>query len=156
MEKFPENLLVWIAMSEDSFSQSYFGAAKHALNGALYREECIKKRLKPWLDTLYNDGDYCFWPNLALNAKEMRELFSELGIKFFPKSLNPPNCPQICSIERFGGIFKGKVYQGGYEAKNLDALKHRVREKIKEVDFDLAQSLFSSLTSERLRTKVLW
>ena len=55
------------------------------------------------------------------------------------KEENSPNCPQLRPIENFWAIWKQKVYEGGYEAKNLNQLKNRMKKKLKEIDQDVVQ-----------------
>ena len=51
--------------SEDGRSEPFFVPSKGNTNGAIYRKECIERRLIPFLQQHYADVDYIFWPDLA-------------------------------------------------------------------------------------------
>ena len=63
--KYPEKLLVWITISEKGISEPIFIPKKALLTGCMYREECVKQRLVPFLEEHHAEGDYFFWPDLA-------------------------------------------------------------------------------------------
>ena len=56
-----------------------------------------------------HDVPCLFWPDLASchYSKKTEEWYNSRDIKFIPKSLNPPHCPQFHPIEKFWGIGKG-------------------------------------------------
>ncbi len=114
-EKFPQKLLVWIAISPNGISEPFFCQSKQAMNGEIYQKHCIKDHLVPFLNENHADGSYYFWPDLASAhyAKKTVDLFEEKNIAYIPKSSNPPNCPQFCPIEDFWAHFAFKVYGGG-------------------------------------------
>ena len=78
----------------------------------MYREDCVKQCLVPFLEEHHADGDYFVRPDLASchYANETQDLFNKLEIPFIPRGSNPPNSPQLRPIERFWGILKAKVY----------------------------------------------
>ena len=78
----------------------------------MYREDCVKQRLVPFLEEHHADGDYIFWPDLAscLYANETQYLFNKLEIPFIPRGSNPPNSPQLRPMKRFWGILKANLY----------------------------------------------
>ena len=47
--KYPEKLLVWITISEKWISEPFFISKKALLTGSMYREDCVKQRLVPFL-----------------------------------------------------------------------------------------------------------
>ena len=59
-----------------------------------------------------------FWPDLATchYTGENLKFLEDSGIYTVPKTLNPPNAPQIRPIENFWGPLKQKVYQGNWSA----------------------------------------
>ena len=65
------------------------------MDGFRYRENFVKKLVKPFIDEHHRDGNYYFWPDLASAhyAKETLQLFQRLGIKFIPRKDNPPMFP---------------------------------------------------------------
>ncbi len=65
-KKFPEKLLVWVAISNKGHSNFYFRSQKEgAVNAEVYKNECIIKRLIPFIKENYLDNKYIFWPDLA-------------------------------------------------------------------------------------------
>ena len=85
--KFPTRLMMWVAIFSRGVSEPYFCPTKQALNGKLYLEECIEKRLKPFLDEFHADSNFIFWPDLASchYAKDTQSLLDDLEIPFVPK-----------------------------------------------------------------------
>ena len=47
---------------------------------------------------------------------------------------NPPNVPQARSIEIVWTVVERKTYENNWEAKNIDHLVKRIKQKAKEVD----------------------
>ena len=124
------------------------------MDGFRYREQIVKRFVKPFIDEHHADGDYWFWPDLASAhyAKETLELFGALNIKFIPRKDNPPNVPHLRPIENYWAAVKRAVYAGGYRAKSLDALKQRIRSKIRGVDQQVIINLFRSIKSNIVKT----
>ena len=148
--KYPEKLLVWMAISERGFSKPFFLQKKASLTGQIYRDQCIQQYLVPFLDHYHEDGDFYFWPDLASAhyAHETTDLLKNLNIPFVPKSSNPPNSPQIRPIEQFWAILKERVYQGGWEASSFRMLKQRINRILQDLEPDLCQKLFRGLKTK--------
>ncbi len=66
------------------------------------------------------------------------------NIRFVPKIENPPNAPELRPIEDYWGILKGKVYENGYKAKSLTALRAKIRLCMKNMSPDLVRKLGAS------------
>ena len=148
--KYPEKLLVWIAISERGLSKPFFLQKKASLTGQIYRDQCIQQYLVPFLDKYHQDGDFYFWPDLASAhyAHETTDLLRSLDIPFVPKSSNPPNSPQVRPIEQFWAILKERVYQGGWEASSFRMLKQRINRILQDLEPDLCQKLFRGLKTK--------
>ena len=60
---------------------------------------------------------------------------------------NPPNAPQIRSIENYRDIRKMKVYEGNWTAKTRDHLIRRIKMKQKdqEINQDILIKIFENL-----------
>jgi hypothetical protein len=102
-EKFPKKLLMWIAISDRGMSQPLFRFQKaEAIKSSIYIEECLEKRLLPFIHKHYPDFNYLFWPDLA-SAHYSKETVAwmEENVYFVEKSSNPPNVPQARPIENF-------------------------------------------------------
>jgi transposase len=65
-----------------------------------------------------------------------------------PKDLNPPNVPQLRSIERFWANLKRKVYENGWTAKSVDLVK-KIKSELKKIPLESCQNLL-----KRLKTKI--
>ena len=145
--KFEQKLLVWVAISSKGISKLYFVPSKQAINQHIYLNECIKKRLLPFLNEYYkhNQG-YVFWPDLASAhyAANVTDFMKEKNILFVPKSINPANTPEARPIEDFWSQFKRAVYAGGWQAENLDQLKKRIIYCYNKMD----QSVFQALAQD--------
>ena len=134
--KFGEKVCMWIAISKKGHSEPYFKPAKNAINAEIYRTECVKARLYPFIKKFYPNGRYIFWPDKATchYARSTLETIEELGINILPADDNPANVPQLRPIERFWALLKRKVYSDGWEAKTREQLIRRIRLKLREFD----------------------
>ncbi|CAF1652716.1 unnamed protein product [Adineta ricciae] len=78
------------------------------------------------------------------------EYLDENGINFVPQEKNPQNCPQARPVETFWSILEQMVYSDGWEAKNIDQLKRRIK-KVKEVDIKIVQTMFMDIPKQLRR-----
>ena len=68
--KYETKLLVWLAISPrgvqffKSYRVKYFKSGL-AINRKIYRDECIRKNLIPFIKKYYRDDKYVLWPDLA-------------------------------------------------------------------------------------------
>ena len=63
--KYPEKLLVWRTIYEKGISEPFFSPNKSSLTGSMFREDCVKQRLVPFLEENHADRNYFIWSNLA-------------------------------------------------------------------------------------------
>lgn len=149
--KFPKKILVWLAFSARGRSAAYIAPSGLSVNQDIYAKECIQKRLVPFIEKYHNDGRYVFWPDMATShyARGTIEVYERYNISFIPRSENVPNVPQLRPIERFWYQLKQKVYENGWEAKDLAALKTRIQAKLRQFDVGHFERLMA-----RLKTKV--
>jgi transposase len=148
--KFEPQVLVWVAMSSRGFSEIYVHTSKIAVNQNIYINECLKKRLLPFINEHHSDSNYVFWPDLASShyAKKSIEWFESNGVSYVQKEDNPPNLPQGRPIETFWAILSNKVYERCWQAKSLKQLIRRIKSKFKELvqsDPSLGQRLMAGL-----------
>lgn len=134
--KFQTRLLVWLAVSSFGISKPVFVPRFSSVTGKLYRDECLKPVLIPYIRGLPNQDSVVFWPDLATAhyAKETTDMLQHQNITFVNKLENPPNLPQCRPIENFWSFLKSLVYSDGWEAKNIDQLKRRIRKVLKTID----------------------
>ena len=145
--KYPPKMLMWIAFSEHGLSRPYFRRQPStAINSEIYINECLQKRLLPFIKQHHSDSNYIFWPDLA-SAHYAKDtvVWMEENINFVPKERNPPNVPQARAIENFWGCLGEKVYENAWEAKNEDQLIRRINAKLKEFDLHFVQDLMRGI-----------
>ena len=146
--KFPNKIMVWIAISPKGFSKPYFRRQREgAVNGQVYREECIKKRLIPFIRQHYPEDNYIFWPDLASShyAKPVIELLEEQRIKVLSKDRNPPNVPQLRPIETFWSHFKSRVFDNGFQPKTIEDLEKRAKKILTTFDQKYCENLMKEV-----------
>lgn len=148
--KYEPKILVWIAISEKGISLPFFAKQKQAITGTTYLNECIMQRLMPFIDMYHLKKKVLFWPDLASShySNAVTSYLDEKDIRFVDKNCNPQNCPQARPIETLWSILKNMVYDQGWEAQNIDQLEQRVSEKIKEIDINLVQRMFSNIRGQ--------
>ena len=66
---------------------------------------------------------------------------------------NPPNVPQARPIETFWTLLERRVYENNWEAKNLDVLARRIRQKSKEFDLQMLQTMVEGV---RRKLRLMW
>lgn len=145
--KFEEKVLVWVAASSKGLSKPLITKSGLAVNQDIYREQCIRRRLVPFLNLHHSDGNYQFWPDLASShyAESVMDYMIENGVNFVEKYDNPANLPEVRPIEDFWAILKGQVYKNGWEAKSVPQLIQRIRYCLSTFEQSTIQSLFSSI-----------
>ena len=86
-----------------------------AINPEVYLNECIIKRLVPFINKYHSNGNYVFWADLALShyAYSVTDWLEEQNIPFVPKDMNPANLPEARPIEDFWAILNREVYMDG-------------------------------------------
>ena len=67
------------------------------------------------------------------------------GVNVVPKEANPPNTPELRSIEKFWAIMKKKLKKSGKTFKTEEALKKNWEKMCNEDGQSLAQDLMSSV-----------
>jgi hypothetical protein len=122
--KFFEKFMVWQAIDElGNVSEPYI--SEGTINAEIYLEECIKKRLIPFIKKYHHVHNVLFWPDLATShyAKIVTDHLNEQNIEFVPKKLNPPNLPQARPIEQFWAICKQKYAERDNPLNSLVGFK---------------------------------
>lgn len=104
-EKFGRKAMVWQAICEcGKFSRPFI--TTDVMSCQTYIDECLQKRLFPMIRK--HKRSVVFWPDLASchYAKATLKWLKDLNIIIVSKDMNPPNCSEIRSIERFWGFVK--------------------------------------------------
>jgi transposase len=128
----------------------FFAKQQQAINETTYLNECIIKRLMPFINNHHSKDNVLFWPDLASShySNSVTRYFDQNGIQFVSRNFNPQNCPQSRPIETLWSILKNMVYDQGWEAKNIDQLKRRIIKKTKEIDMKVVQAMFSGIRKQ--------
>jgi hypothetical protein len=139
--KYEPKVLVWLAISTKGISQIHIRPSAMAINQEVYLNECIIKRLVPFINKYHSDGNYVFWPDLASShyAYSVTDWLEEQKIPFVPKDMNPANLPEARPIEDFWAILKRDVYMDGWTADNVDKLESRIRYCLRKIDVKVVQ-----------------
>ena len=149
-KKFPKKVLVWIAISDRGMSKPLFRPSKSvAINSSIYIDECLNKRLLPFIHEYHKDLDYVFWPDLASAHYSMESTtWMNENVNYVTKDINPPNVPQARPIENFWGCLSEKVYEGGWQASTEQQLINRIKLKLKEFDLNFVKSLMAGVKAK--------
>lgn len=148
--KFPVKILVWVAISARGISEPFIRKQRScAINKDIYREECLEKRLLPFLHKHHSDFNYVFWPDKATShyANANREWMDQY-INYVSYNDNPTNVPQARPIETFWANLAKKVYADNYIAKNEACLTNRIKLKLKEFDQSDLQRLMRGVKTK--------
>jgi len=144
--KYEEKVLVWLSMSPAGLIQFYIVTIKMTVNQKVYLEECLKKRLLPFIKKYHKGGKYVFWPDMDSShyANLVQEWLVKEKIPFIPKSMNVANVPEIRPIEDLLSFLKRQVYKDSWQAKNIDQLKNKIAACIRNIDVKVVQKLAES------------
>ena len=139
-----KKLLVWLAMSSKGMSSILIRPSGNAINQHVYLNECIQKRLVPFIRKHHIGTKYVFWPDLASShyAKSVLDWLQSNNIPFVANEANPANVPEVRPIKDFWGILKANVYKDGWQAKNLQRLETRIRACLKKIEVSLVRLIW--------------
>jgi transposase len=146
-KKFEQKLLVWAAISKKGVSAVFTCPSGLAINQVIYREQCLERRLLPFIQKYHSQDEIIFWPDLASShyAESVCDFMIENKITFVEKYENPANLPECRPIEQFWTILKQMVYADAWQAKTLEELKLRILKCIKRIDTTQFETLFESM-----------
>ena len=118
--KFPKKFLAWQAIDEIGNTSEPF-ISEGTMNSQVYLEECLKKRLLPFITQHHEKEDILFWPDLATchYANVVKEFLEAENLDFVERTENPPNVPQARGIEKFWAECKKAYAQRSDQPKNL-------------------------------------
>ncbi|CAF3904570.1 unnamed protein product [Rotaria magnacalcarata] len=111
-KKFQAKIMIWMAVSSMGISNVYVYNSKQAINQDTYLNECINKRLLPFIEKHHQNGNYLFWSDLASAhySKSVQERLSEKNVPFVICKDNPPNVPQVRPIETLWNLLEQKDF----------------------------------------------
>lgn len=140
--KFPKKFIIWQCLDEKGNVSEPF-VSTGTINGDVYLEECLKKRLIPFIKKYHNLENVLFWPDMASShyRKDVIDWLEKEGVDFVRKSENAPNVPQARPIEKFWALCKANYKKQSKPAKNLTAFKKSWKKIAKKVASESAQDL---------------
>ncbi|KAF2902624.1 hypothetical protein ILUMI_03558 [Ignelater luminosus] len=130
--KFYKHFLVWQTIDEQGRVSEPF-ITNGTINGKIYDEECIKKRLLPFIKEHYKIEDVLFWPDMATShySTEVINLLKSENLDYVTKKYNLPNFPQERPIENFLALCKQQYKKRKQPAKSLQGFK-RIWQKVSQ------------------------
>ena len=149
--KFEPKLLVWMAVSQKDISSIYVHRSATVIKQKIYLNECI---LLPFIKHHHKDVNVLFWPpNLASShySKRVQDFLTTNQINFVQCQQNRPNIPQARPIETIWSLLEHKVYEGGWEAKNLNQLARRIILKAKQLNQNLVTHVILDVQRKPLK-----
>lgn len=152
-EKFPKRFLVWQAIDEfGNISEPFikFGTLK----AEEYRNECLEKRLLPFIKKYHPNSDVLFWPDLATihYERSVQNWLRMNNIEYVEKQNNPPNVPNARPIEKFWCFCKRMYGKRPNPPKNLIGFRKIWTDISKKVAETHAHTLMKSV---RKRLKLI-
>lgn len=153
LEKIPQKYLIWQGICSCGLKSDAF-VTHGTINGELYLEECMKKRLLPLIKK--HRAPVLFWPDLATAhyCKKVLEWFESEGVNYVTKRHNPPNCPELRPIEHFWAIMKRKLFENKQVIRSAKALQdqwNRSCATISKADVQLLMRRIKSKTRLMVR-----
>ena len=151
--KFELKLLVWMAVSQKGISSIYVHRSTIPIKQETYLHDCIRKRSLPFINCHHKNDNVLFWPDLASShySKQGQEFLQVNNIKFMNVNTILRNVPQARPIETIWSLLQHKVYEGAWEAKNLEQLSRRIILKAKQLDQDLVTSMILGVRRKLLK-----
>ena len=134
-----------MAIGPKVWSEPLIKESNFAINGRVYLEKCVQKRLIPYIRTHYDDN-YVFWQDnvSAHYAKVVVEHLELEGTHFFTKEDNPANIPEARYVEYLWALLKSRDYVNAWGAKNTHQLTNRIRLWLRQMDAQIVQRLVES------------
>ena len=153
-KKFESKILVWAAISRKGVSQIFVCPSGQAVNQIIYKEECLERRLIPFIKKYHSEDNIIFWPDLASShyAETVLDFMIEENITYVEKYENPANLPECRPIELFWAALKRLVYAEGWQAKDTKQLELRIRYCIKQIDKNNLTALFDGMQRNLRKT----
>lgn len=120
--KFPKKFLIWQAICTCGRKTQPFITTR-TMNAQIYLDECLKKRLLPFLKC--HKVPTIFWPDLASihYAGSVLKWMEENSIRYVPKQYNPPCVPELRPIEMYWAQMKKCLKRNLKPSKDIKNFK---------------------------------
>ena len=92
--------MIWVAISNHDISKPLFRPSKsEAVDSDIYINECLEKRLLPFILEHHPDSNYIFWPDLAgCHYSKQKVAWIGENANILPKNINSLNVPRHLSV----------------------------------------------------------
>lgn len=143
-EKFGEKVLIWQTICSCGKRSEPF-IQKGTINSVVYVNECLQKRLLPFLRK--HTIPTIFWPDLATchYSKLTTKWYNDNGVNFVRKVHNPPNCPMLRPIEKYWAHIKAKLKKTSKSTKSIGEFKKEWLKATKTITDSSVQTLMSGI-----------
>jgi hypothetical protein len=151
-QKYPKKYLVWQAIDSNGNTSDPF-ISDGTINSEIYLNECLKKKLLPFIKKYHPNAKILFWSDLSTvhYANIVLEWLNNEKIEYVAKKENPPNVPQARPIEHFWAICKREYAQRKNSAKNLKSFSIIWKKIALKVANDHGESIMASV-KQKLRS----
>jgi hypothetical protein len=125
-EKYAHKFMVWQCIDEMGHVSEPF-IKEGTITGDTYLEECLKKRLLPFISKHHSLENIVFWMDLATPhyKKECVQWLRDTKIQFIEKKDNPPNVPQARPIENYWALCKQEYKKLKNAPKDINSFKKK-------------------------------
>lgn len=122
MDKYAKKVMIWQAICSCGLKSAPYVTTEN-MNSKIYIEECLNKRLNPFIRL--HKSPVKFWPDLASchYSKDVLTWYESNNIDFITKDMNPPNCPMLRPIEKYWAIVKRMLKKNGGYVKDANLLR---------------------------------
>lgn len=122
--KFFKKFMVWQAIDIDGNVSEPF-IFYGTMDAETYLEECLKKRLLPFIHKHHRPEQVLFWPDMATShyARSVVSWLRDQDFGFVERNENTPNFPQGRGIELFWGLIKREYAKRTQVTKSLTSFK---------------------------------
>ena len=150
--KFEPEMMIWMVMVSKLLPIAMFTR----VNEMLIKKHTWKDvSIKDYCSEYHSNGNYLFWPDLpkAHYSNIVQECLTPRSLPFVSRVDNSPNIPQASLIETVWTVVERKIYENNWEAKHIDHLVQRIKQKAKEFEQEMLQSMMEGV---RKKLRAIW
>jgi hypothetical protein len=153
---FIPKLEVWVAFSNKGISEPFIQSISEKFDYNVYLEECVKKRLIPFIKEKHiNLANTVVWADAqpAYTNKKVLAHLDENSIIHVDKEENPGN--RVKCFSYFWNYLRNtRIYARNWEAENEDELADRIKYCLKSLDMNGVKRIVND-TEKRLNEMAL-
>ena len=143
-EKFPQKTLIWQAICECGLKSSPYVATR-TMDTDLYINECLKKRLLPFI--AQHNVPCFFWPDLAPMhySRATLQFCKDNDINIVPTVANQPNVPEDRPIKTYWKLIKDELKKEPRAAQDDQDFKYRWKRASSRIAEETIKSMMSTV-----------